>query len=109
VPLTLLVRRAGDEAVLAARGAIDLATVDQLRAEVDALVDGDAPAVVLDLGDVSLLDSVGISALLACRRLADQHGRSFRVTGATGLVREVLDITGVWNHLTEPAGGDDHA
>jgi anti-anti-sigma factor len=50
------------------------------------------------------MDSAGINVLLKGRRLADDHGKQFRVTGAAGIVRQVLDITGVTAHLSGSAG-----
>jgi anti-anti-sigma regulatory factor len=56
----------------------------------------------VDLSGVSFLDSAGINALLKVRRWADANRRSARVTGAGGLVREVLELTGVLAHLSDP-------
>ena len=50
------------------------------------------------------LDSSGISVLVKGRRLADGRGVPYRVTGASGTIRQVLDITGVWGHLSGQAG-----
>jgi anti-anti-sigma factor len=63
---------------------------------------GDAGITVVELSGVTFIDSAGINALLKGRRAADERGRVFRVTGATGIVRELLDMTGVWAHLSSP-------
>jgi anti-sigma B factor antagonist len=85
-------------------GDVDLATVGQLDREFETAVDADqTTGVVVDLAEVAFLDSSGIASLLKGRRLADGRGKPFRVTGARGLVREVLDLTGVWEHLSEPS------
>ena len=55
--------------------------------------------VVVDLSGVTFLDSSGISALVKQRRLADEHGKLMRISGAGGTVRDVLRLTGVWQHL----------
>jgi anti-anti-sigma factor len=95
-----------DAVTVAAAGVVDAGSAPQLaRAIAAALVDTAVTApVMVDLSGLELLDSAGISALLQGRRLADAAGRSFRVVGAAGIVREVLELTGVWQHLTgEPA------
>ena len=56
--------------------------------------------VEVDLSKVDFLDSSGISTLLLGRRGADERGVAFRVTGAHGIARQVLELTGVWEHLS---------
>ena len=98
--LRLSTEREGDELTVSARGVVDLASAKQLEDGIVAAVAEDGGRiVVIDLSGVTLLDSMGIAALLKGRRWAVERGRDFRLTGATGLVREVLDITGVWTHL----------
>jgi len=100
VTLRLSTQRDGDEVTVAARGVVDLASAKEFEDGLAAAVaDDGAAVVVVDLAGVTLLDSMGIAALLKGRRWADERGRSYRLTGATGLVRQVLDITGVWSHL----------
>lgn len=99
--ITMSAQRSEETLRLRVAGEIDLSNVDALQAEVaTALEASDTGVVVVDLADVSFLDSSGISALLKGRRLADGAGKGFRVEGARGMVREVLTITGVWEHLS---------
>lgn len=88
---------------LTARGEIDLTTAGQVAGRIGALTQIGANRLVVDLSGVTFLDSAGISVLLRGRRLADAHQVGYRITGAAGLVREVLDLTGVWTHLSGPA------
>lgn len=98
--LSVSTQRSDGAVRLALAGEIDLSNVDALQAEVVAVLEsGDATAVIVDLAGVTFLDSSGISALLKGRRVADGKGKGFRVEAARGMVREVLDITGVWEHL----------
>jgi len=85
-------------------GDVDLGTVGQLDQQIETAVDADETTnIVVDLADVAFLDSSGIASLLKGRRLADGLGKPYRITGASGLVREVLDLTGVWAHLSDPS------
>jgi anti-anti-sigma factor len=56
----------------------------------------------VDLSKVDFLDSSGVSLLLRGRRQADEHGVAYQVIGAQGIARQVLEMTGVWDHLCEP-------
>ncbi len=102
--LELSTHRDADVATVTAVGEIDLSTADALQHAITD-VQGDRPiAVVVDLAGVTFIDSAGINVLLTGKRLADERGQDYRVTGAGGMVREVLELTGVWEHLSHPAG-----
>lgn len=101
--LLLSSQRTADAVVVAARGEIDLSTIEDLERELTAATEGDEPEIVLDLVGVTFLDSAGINVLLRGRRRADERGKRYRVTGAHGLVLQVLELTGVWDHLAGTA------
>jgi anti-sigma B factor antagonist len=103
VALSLSSHRDAGTVTVAVYGDIDLTTVGQLEREIAGHVADDPAAIVVDLAGAAFIDSAGINALLKGRRAADEHGLHFRVTGAGGLVRNVLELTGVWNHLSDPA------
>jgi anti-sigma B factor antagonist len=105
VGLSVTVRHdTAGSACVSVEGDVDLATVGQLDHNIQAAVDADqTTGVVVDLTEVAFLDSSGIASLLKGRRLADAAGKRYRVTGATGIVRQVLDLTGVWAHLADPS------
>lgn len=96
-----------DEGVLtlAVSGEVDLATspvVDD--AITKAVAASGVSAVEVDLSAVEFLDSSGIALLLKGRRNADAQGVAYRVTGAQGTPLEVLQIVGVWGHLSGDTG-----
>jgi anti-sigma B factor antagonist len=85
------------------RGDIDLATVGELDEHIAGTLGADeTTGVVIDMSEVSFIDSTGIASLLRGRRLADEPPKPYRIVGASGLVREVLELTGVWAHLSAP-------
>ena len=98
--LSLSVHYDNGVATVSAQGEVDLASADELETRFGELTSPDVTSVVVDLEGVTFLDSAGINALLKGRRLAESRGQSFVVSSASGLVRQVLDITGVWNHLS---------
>jgi len=90
-------------ATLRLTGEIDLTTVDQLgEAIANEINRNDVAAVLIDLDQVTFLDSTGIATLVKGRHTADRQGKRIAVTNAHGLVRRVLDVTGTWNYLTGP-------
>src|SRR3954454_25089355 len=82
---------AEDTRVVEVSGEIDFAVARYVE---EALVPGDQD-VIVDLSNVTFLDSSGIAAMVRAhlRQLAEGHGLAIR--GATGPVSRVLQITGV--------------
>jgi anti-sigma B factor antagonist len=101
--LSLSSRRDAGQAILTVSGEIDIMTADALEQAIATIIDSGAGEVIVDLSGVTFMDSAGINALLKGRRSADDHGQRFRVNGATGIVRQVLDLTGVAVHLSGQA------
>lgn len=94
---------------VALRGEIDLSVAAEV-AEVLAGAVGHDPGrhVVVDLSGLDFLDSSGIREILNAYATATGHGSTFRLTGAAGSVREVLEIVAVYDLLTQgnqPAAG----
>ncbi len=55
---------------------------------------------VVDLAEVSFLDSSGIRRLMDVRRDLSDRGLRMTVTGAQGVVLTVLKVTGVYDALS---------
>ncbi len=88
-------------------GELDLAAVDiVIEAIGQEITATGTKAVNVDLSETQFLDSSGISILLKGRREADKTGVAYRVTGATGMVRHILQLTGVLEHLCAESGAD---
>jgi anti-sigma B factor antagonist len=97
--LSVSIRQDAGRIIVVPVGELDLASVDSLAAQLAAAVDRDPDRIEVDLSGVTFVDSVGIHVLLKGRRLAEASGKDYAVNGADGLVRQVLELTGVWNHL----------
>ena len=72
-------------------GRVDTVTAPELEA---GLKFGDAKCVVLDLGGVPYMSSVGLRLLLAAHKAMLGRGCEFQIANIQPSVREVLDITG---------------
>jgi anti-sigma B factor antagonist len=89
------VERHDDRAVVHLSGEVDLATCPQLRDVLAGLIDGGIYHLVVDLEQVSFLDSSGIGVLMGAHRRIREHGGSLRLTAPSAHVRRVLELTGV--------------
>jgi anti-anti-sigma factor len=93
--------------VVAVLGEIDLAVHDELLSTIRAAIGRPGvKTVVVDLSRTSFMDAAGIRALLAGREAAGTAGVRYRVVGMAGMVRWVLDVTGVMDALIEPGRPD---
>jgi anti-sigma B factor antagonist len=82
-------------------GELDLAAAEIVTKAIhQEITTTGARAVHVDLSGTQFIDSTGISILLKGRRVADRTGVAYRVIGATDMVREILSLTGVLEHLT---------
>ena len=87
-------RRAGDAIVVAPAGEIDLATIDALEAGVDAALE-EAGHLVLDLREVTFIDSAGLRLVLETSRKATR----FSVVRGPREVQRVFGLVGLEERL----------
>jgi anti-sigma B factor antagonist len=81
--------------VLKLEGELDLSVASDLEKEIIRTIDRAPQGVSIDLTDVSFLDSSSVRALLRASEAADDAGKKLRVSGASGITRRVLELTGV--------------
>jgi anti-sigma B factor antagonist len=81
-----------DRSVVALRGELDVANSEQVQAE---LVAAEGSVVVVDLSELSFIDSSGLTALVHAHDEITGHGRGFELRGASGSVQRVFEITGL--------------
>ena len=87
--------RDADTATVALRGEVDVLTVDQVRvALTDAIADRPR-AIVVDLADLTFIDSTGLGALVFGFQRARDAGIAFRLARASRGVRQVLVLSGL--------------
>lgn len=75
-------------------GEIDASTSRQLADHLDPLP-GSSGEVVLDMSDVSFVDSSGLRVLIDAHQRADRAGRSLVIVEPSHVVRRLLDISGL--------------
>ena len=88
-------------------GELDIASAAILEDTVTSLCANGASAIVLDLSELTFMDSTGLRAVLAADRLCERKGQSLSVAGASGPVRRLFELTGVSGALrfeSDPPG-----
>ena len=93
-PFSVHVTSDNDVAWLALRGELDMSVVDRLKEPIATFEGSDVASIVLDLRDLTFVDSSGLHAILGARRRSEANGHQLRVVGASPTVRRVFEITG---------------
>jgi anti-sigma B factor antagonist len=89
--------------IVAVTGEVDLATAPALHNELLAALNDHAPAVVdIDLSACTFLDCSGISVLVSAHATAQASGCQMWAKYPQGIVRLVLEMTGLLDVLTAP-------
>ena len=88
--------------VVALIGECDLAVQDELTSALQAAL-GQSHEVVVDLRELSFMDSSGINGLVMAHHAARERGAHLYVVNATGVVANVLNLTGLGLLLAPPA------
>lgn len=82
-------------ATVALRGEIDVLTVDQVRVALIGALAAHPEELVVDLSDLSFIDSTGLGALIAGFQRARDAGVSFRLARPSPAVRQILVLSGL--------------
>ncbi len=85
--------RAGGIGLLRPTGRLDLLWSTELRQRFAQVVAEGTPRLVVDLGEVSFVDSSGLAALISGLKAARLAGGDLRIARANDQVRSVLTIT----------------
>ncbi len=84
------------EHILHPHGDLDAATVEDVRQHWSAVVAQHRPdRVVLDLADVTFVDSMGLSAVVMLRNRQAAHGGALVIVNASAMTAKILQVTGL--------------
>jgi anti-sigma B factor antagonist len=93
-PFEVVVQRSSATAVVRLVGELDIASVEGL-ADVLRSLERPCDRVILDLSDLTFIDSTGLTLAITEHRRAELDGFEFVLAGATGPVLRVLRLTGL--------------
>ena len=86
--------RAG-RATITLRGEIDIATAPDLEERASMLLRRPIDRLTFDMGDVTMIDSVGLGVLVRISQRAHAVDCIISLTNVRPLVRRVMDVTGM--------------
>jgi anti-anti-sigma factor len=92
--LSVTVRRERGVVIAAVTGDIDMSTVAGLRKHLFPLTEG-GQSLIVDLNQVTFIDSTGLGALIGAARRAAAHGASLHAVCSRPQTRKLLWLTGV--------------
>ncbi len=105
--LQIDLRRETDRVIVTMAGELDMANAPLLTGLVgDDTLTG-APTVVLDLQQLTFLDSTGLREILSARQKCWDRGQEFAITQGSPQVQRLLSVTGVGEHLRTLASADE--
>jgi anti-sigma B factor antagonist len=87
------------EAVVALRGELDMDSAPKLEATLAPLLDEQVPDVILDLSDLTFIDSSGLAALVIAQKQLNWQGRRLVVRSPSAPVLRVFQICDMVDYL----------
>ena len=81
-------------------GELDLDTEPQLEQAIAAVREQGAPRLVLDLRELTFMDSTGLRLVIRWDTAAREHGFEFAIVRGPDVVQRVIRLTGMEDQLT---------
>jgi anti-sigma B factor antagonist len=79
--------------VLPLKGEIDLHVSPTVTASLNAMIEKKPQRLVVDLSDVSYIDSAGLAALIEAMQKVEGYGGKFMLAGLQETVRSIFEIS----------------
>lgn len=89
---------------LALRGELDMATARKLEEHLMLVEQDGVGAVLLDLRDLTFVDSTGLHTFLKAKSRAADNGHRFALVGANGQLKRILEVTATQGEFDEQEG-----
>ncbi len=89
-------------------GRLDLMSAAATKASLSETAAGGHPRIVIDLAEVSFIDSTGLGALIGALKAARQHGGDLRLARPTDQAKLLLSLTAL-DRVMKPYATVDEA
>jgi anti-sigma B factor antagonist len=89
----------GERCLIALAGELDIGSAAMLEATLAEACATGTREIVLDMSGVEFIDSSGLSAIVRCKMLCEEHGCGYSLTPAQRPVQGVFEVTGVADRL----------
>jgi anti-sigma B factor antagonist len=93
--------------VLSVRGEIDVASSPPFQASLSGLLQAESGTVIVDLSEVSFIDSTGLGALIEAEKRCGVAGKNLRLVVTAPHIRRLLELTGLDEILSLVASATD--
>jgi anti-anti-sigma factor len=104
MPLNLRDQVRGARHTLTLAGELDIATAPELRDEIARRCQDGAAEIVLDLHELSFIDSTGLRLLLSSKQMCEERGCDFSLIHVHHPARHTLELSGVAGWLLQRRG-----
>jgi anti-anti-sigma factor len=88
-------------------GELDSATCGELVERIEQLLADRPEEIAVDLEEVTFIDSAGLRAIIVIERAAGEHEIAIEIHSPTGPVAELLELTGIREHVVLSPRVDD--
>jgi anti-sigma B factor antagonist len=99
MPFEIVEETAGEQPAIYVRGEIDIVTAPQLHDALLSAFGADTPSGLIDLSEVTFLDSTGLSVLVTAQKRCQDNGGALELVIASQIVLRVFEITGLTQHF----------
>jgi anti-anti-sigma factor len=89
-----------ERVIVALHGELDMVSIEVVRPALAELHAAGWASLVLDLRELTFIDSTGLSLLLAAEREAQRLGAEFAIVDGSPPVARLLEIVGLHDHFT---------
>jgi anti-anti-sigma factor len=94
-----------NEAVLRFAGELDMGVADDMRAMAAVTLErGGLTTLIIDLSEVTFIDSTGLSALVKAKELATEKDVAMVICGVSANAEKVFTLTGLSEYFGLPPG-----
>lgn len=102
--LTIRSVRDGDAHVVALAGELDVAGAPRLESELRRVESSAPDRIVLDLGELEFVDSIGMRMILQASARAREHERELLILPGGAVVQRAFELSGLATRLPFAAG-----
>jgi anti-anti-sigma factor len=99
-PFELEVVTEDDRQTFILRGELDITSAGRVGSMVSRTVSAATSALILDLSEVTYMDSTGLRMIIAARQLCKEHGTAFALVPGPPEVQRLFELTGAAKNLS---------
>lgn len=109
--LTINIDEVNSQAIMTLKGEIDIYTATKLKEELNSLVSEHKADVIVDLKNVTYMDSTGLGTFVSALKQSEKAGSSLRLIRANDRLFRLFQVTGLDDvidvHSEEEGGLND--